>query len=223
MKNPFAPHMEILPAAQKGLWPLLRPTVQAGMVLYGGTAVALRLGHRVSVDFDFFTEKHLDKDALRRELPFIATSTVLQERPDTLTVLVTDTVDATPVKVSFFGGINCGRVGDPEITPDGTVMVASCADLLATKLKVILQRIEAKDYRDIAAMLAAGASLAQGLADARVLYGPAFQPSEALKALVFFEGGDLDALTGEEKELLIKKAAMVDELPPARRVEGSVV
>src|SRR4051812_41286180 len=38
---------------------------------------------------------------------------------------------------------------------DGTLLVASLEDLLATKLKATLDRAEGKDYRDIAAILRA--------------------------------------------------------------------
>jgi hypothetical protein len=55
---------------------------------------------------------------------------------------------------------------------------------MATKLKVLLQRVEAKDYQDIAALIKAGVSLERGLAAARELYGHRFQPSESLKTLV---------------------------------------
>ena len=92
------------------------------------------------------------------------------------------------------GDIGIGRIGKPELTQDGVVKVASLADLLATKLKVILQRIEAKDYQDIAAILRSGELLESGLAGASALYSRSFQPSEALKALTYFEGGDLAAL-----------------------------
>lgn len=64
-----------------------------------------------------------------------------------------------------------GRVGEPELTDDGVLLVASLDDRMATKLKVILQRMEARDYRDIAAMLNAGVSLAKGPAAARAMYG----------------------------------------------------
>jgi predicted nucleotidyltransferase component of viral defense system len=53
--------------------------------------------------------------------------------------------------------------------------VASLDDLMATKLKVLLQRIEAKDYKDIAAMLEAGAFLARGRAGASQMYKGALQ------------------------------------------------
>jgi nucleotidyltransferase AbiEii toxin of type IV toxin-antitoxin system len=42
-----------LPPAQQRLWPELFETLQE-FTLYGGTAIALRLGHRSSIDFDFF-------------------------------------------------------------------------------------------------------------------------------------------------------------------------
>jgi hypothetical protein len=73
----FPAHLEILPDAQKTLWPELKPASSLGYVLYGGTAIALRLGHRTSVDFDFFSETELQKEALADRLPFVKTSRVL--------------------------------------------------------------------------------------------------------------------------------------------------
>ena len=85
-----------------------------------------------------------------------------------------------------------GRVGTPELTQDQVMYVASLDDLMATKVKVILQRAEAKDYLDIAAMIKAGVSLARGLASARLIFGLNFQPSESLKALAYLPRQDLD-------------------------------
>ena len=215
MIDRFTPRLERLPNPQKRLWLELRPASNLGFVLYGGTAIALRLGHRPSVDFDFFSDRRLDKVALQKALPFIKRSSVIQDQPDTFTALVPDLQTGTEhVKVSFFGDIDFGRVGQPQFTDDVVLQVASLDDLLATKLKVILQRIEAKDYRDIAAMLAAGMDLSRGLAAARAMYGNQFQPSESLKALVYFEGGDLQSLTPNEKRALIAAAGLVRKLSP---------
>lgn len=214
MTGHFKPHMEILPPAQRRLWPELRQASQFGFALYGGTAIALRLGHRTSVDFDFFSEKPLDHGAIQAVFPFIAKSTVLQYQQNTLTVNVAcGESDNKFVKVSFFGTIGFGRVGEPDITADGVLHVASLDDLMATNVKVILQRAEAKDYRDIAAMLNAGVNLSRGLAAARQLYGLNFQPSESLKAMVYFGDGDLGSLTKSEKNCLIKAASEVRDLP----------
>lgn len=213
MSRIFHPHREILPPAQQRLWPLLQPAAGLGFVLYGGTAIALRLGHRQSVDFDFFSERPLDRVALLKAFPFLKQAIVLQDAPDSLGVLVEDAMGQGVVKISFFGAIGIGRVGEPEFTADGALQAASLEDLMATKVKVVLQRIEAKDYRDIAALLAAGVGLPRGLAAAGKMYGRAFQPSESLKALVYFEGGDLHTLTPEEKNRLVKAASEVRNLP----------
>ena len=63
--------MDILPLAPQRLWPELHPTVDLGLELYDGTAIALRLGHRQSVDLDSSTEKPLDKALLHAVFPFL--------------------------------------------------------------------------------------------------------------------------------------------------------
>lgn len=210
----FEPRMEIMPAAQRQLWPELRSAAQFGFVLYGGTAIALRLGHRTSVDFDFFSKDPLNHEAICDSLPFVAKSTVIQDEKNTFSMLVPSNVSESDyVKVSLFGSITFGRVGEPEMTEDGILQVASLDDLMATKLKVILQRAEAKDYRDIAAMLNTGVCLSRGLAAARMIYGANFQPSESLKALTYFKDGDLQTLTKNEKQTLVTEASAVRKLP----------
>jgi hypothetical protein len=216
----FEPHWEALPPAQQEIWPLLAGSTELGLVLYGGTAVALRLGHRASIDFDFFTEKPLDREELGKAFEFLSRSEVIQDRPDTLTVLAP--VGQGRVKVSFFGGIAIGRVGIPDFTPDKTLEVASLLDLLATKLKVLQQRIEAKDYLDVAAILRAGVRLEAGLAAAEGMYHPNFQPSEAIKALTYFVGGDLASLPRGDRELLTCAVAELRRVPVAGLVSRSL-
>lgn len=204
----FAPRMDILPRPQLDLWPSLAPLSQLGFVLYGGTAVALRLGHRQSVDFDFFCDLPLERTALRTALSFLGSSTVLQDEPNSLTVL-----SSGGVKVSFFGRLGFGRYGEPSETEDGVLQVASLEDLLALKIKVILQRCEAKDYRDIAAMLRAKLSLELGLAIAAEMFKPELSVAIALKALTYFEGGDLGELSAEDRQTLVRSARYVSKLP----------
>lgn len=176
-------HLDILSLPQRELWPALA-SVPRHFVLYGGTALALRLAHRASVDFDFFTSEALDGEWLLR-LPFAANAEVLQRQPDTLTLSV---VTSAPVKVSFFGGIDFGRVGEPERVADGVMLVASMLDLFATKLKVLLQRVQPRDYQDLAAILRTGLPLRDGLGAAACLFGRSFPPMEAAKALSYFQG-----------------------------------
>ncbi len=173
MMNKFKPCMDVLLPAQRHLWLVLGNTKNLGFVLYGGTAIALRLGHRDSIDFDFFSEKPLDREAIKAAFPFMEQATTLQDQGNAWVVLVPDggaeREGREHVKVSFFGAIAFGRVGEPGFTDDGVLQVASFEDLMATKVKVVLQRAEAKDYRDICAMLNAGVSLSYGLSSARLL------------------------------------------------------
>jgi len=106
--------------------------VALGFALYGGTAIALRLGHRPSVDFDFFSETPLDRGAIRSALPFVGRARVLQDERDAWTMLVPSEAGERPeVRVSFFGSIDFGRVGEPELTSDGVVVAAFLAVLAA--------------------------------------------------------------------------------------------
>ncbi len=82
----FHPHLEILPDAQRTLWSSLSPTRELAFCLYGGTAVALHLGHRFSVDFDFFSHEPLDlrkEDLLLQALPFLRTAQMIRKEPNT--------------------------------------------------------------------------------------------------------------------------------------------
>jgi hypothetical protein len=69
----LSPRLEVLPQAQRLLWPALQPAADLGFALYGGTAIALRLGHRTSIDFDFFSSDALDRNALFAAMPFLET------------------------------------------------------------------------------------------------------------------------------------------------------
>jgi|ERR1700733_748530 len=106
----LTPKLEILPHPQRQLWDGLRQTPEE-FVLYGGTAVALRLGHRQSEDFDFFSNVSFVPDSLRRRVQYIQGAEVSQSEANTLTVIVQRD---GPAKVSFFGGLKLNRVQDPD-------------------------------------------------------------------------------------------------------------
>ena len=128
----FVPELHFLPANQRALWPSLRPVRDHGFVLYGGTAISLRVGHRVSVDFDFFSERSFEHSDLIAALPFHGRAKVIQEEANTLTLLVAPADGVGEgVKVSFFGGLTIGRVGHPEVTDDGVVVDGRGSDASA--------------------------------------------------------------------------------------------
>ena len=194
----FTPKLEILPPAQRRLWDELIHTPQH-FVLYGGTALALRLMHRSSEDFDFFSNHSFAPDLLRKAIPYLHDAEMSQFEANTLTAIVDRT---SPVKVSFFGGLALNRIHDPDVTTDNGIQVASLLDVAATKLATIQQRAQARDYEDIAAIVAAGISLSDALAAASTAYGKQFNGALSLKALTYFADGDLPQLSpGIQKQL----------------------
>jgi hypothetical protein len=228
MPQCFDPKTEILPEAQQEIWPLLAPAPRLSFVLYGGTAVALYLGHRRSVDFDFFRSEPLDKKQLAASFEFIRDAQTIQEDENTLVVIAQ--MPSGPVKVSFFGGLAIGRINEPLQTTDSTLLVASIEDLLVTKLKAIIDRAEAKDYRDISAILSARVSLEKALGAFAKIYGK--DPGLPLKAVGYFKDGDLPSLPKADQDVLraardlralIRRMSMENPLWGAPRIHGELL
>jgi hypothetical protein len=218
MPDCFEPKIGVLPTAQQEIWPLLAPASRLSFVLYGGTAVALYFGHRISVDFDFFRSEPLSKRNVETSFAFMCTANTIQEDKDTLVVVVP--MPSGTVKVSFFGGIAFGRINEPNQTKDSNVLVASIEDLLATKLKTILERAEAKDYRDISTMLSAGISLEKALGAFARMFGK--DPGLPLRALGFFRDGDLPSLPKSDQNILRAARDRVSEIPDVPITFGSL-
>jgi hypothetical protein len=131
-------------------------------------AIALHLGHRQSVDYDFFGNRLFDPASLAQRLPFLRDATITQQSPNTLSA----TVDrGGPVLVSFFGLPDIARVRPPHMAQDNGLRIASLLDLAGAKAAVVQQRAEAKDYRDLDAILADGrVTLPAALASARDIF-----------------------------------------------------
>lgn len=204
-----AHHLKLttLPRAQLALWPGLAEFKDA-FVLYGGTALALQLGHRESVDYDFFSSRGFEPGALYTGYPLLQHAEILQSSPNTLTLIKPGTFG--DVKLSFFGGLDLRRVGEPAVSPDNGLRIASVLDLAGTKVKVLQDRAELKDYLDIVAILKQGISLTDAVRAAMTIYGSVFNPMISLKALTYFEDGDVGALGAADRHMLEKAVAGVD-------------
>ena len=214
----FTPKLGILPPPQRSLWDDLRQTPPE-FVLYGGTALALRLGHRHSEDFDFFSNISFVPESLRKSIPYLEGVEISQIEANTLTAIVGRN---GPVKVSFFGGLTLNRVYDPDVTEDNEIQVASLLDVAATKLSTIQQRAQARDYEDIAAIVNAGVTLAQSIGAAGAVYGHAFNGALSLKALTYFSDGDLPNLSPATQNKLRDLAGQVNlkEIPQIQSKRG---
>ncbi len=215
----FKPKLSTLPKSQRELWPELHE-VGTSFVLYGGTALALRLGHRPSEDFDFFSPQPFHPDDLEQKFSFLRKGTRLQSENNTL---VTTIHRHGSIKLSFFGGLQLNRIQDPEIAKDNHILVASLQDLAATKVRVIQSRAQAKDYQDIASLLKTGISLEEMLSNAQGVYGQEFNPAITLKALAYFEDGDLPTLPNSVKKLLQENAWNVRNIPKLSSPKHSIL
>ncbi|MGB9578390.1 MAG: nucleotidyl transferase AbiEii/AbiGii toxin family protein [Halothiobacillaceae bacterium] len=116
-----------------------------GFILAGGTALALQLGPRLSVDLSLFSEAAFVPDLLAGELHSTQLNPeVLQLAPGTLSVV------ANGVKVSFF------HYAPPFIDPPKRykgLAVASILDVAAMKLVAIAQRSARRDFVDLYVIL----------------------------------------------------------------------
>src|SRR5216684_1498349 len=100
-------HEETLAQPTKALFDKLAqfPWLSA-FYLAGGTGLALMLGHRISVDLDFFSEKAFDETELVNKLVAVGKLEILARSPQS----ITGTLDG--VKFSFLG------YPYPILTPD---------------------------------------------------------------------------------------------------------
>ncbi len=200
----FTPNLSTLPTAQRALWRELEATPDH-FTLYGGTALALYLGHRTSVDFDFFSNATFDPDDLAKNVPYLKDAERIQVAPNTLSCRVDRD---GPVLVSFFGDLNLGQVGGREQVEGMKLYVAALLDIAGTKAAVVQKRAEVKDYLDIDALLRHGIDLPTILAAGAVVYGRQFNPLVTVKALSYFD--DLPGLPAEVRTRLTAAVAAVD-------------
>ena len=167
--------------------------------LGGGTSLALRYGHRVSVDLDFFTTRDFSADELLAGLELDG-ATVVGRATNSLTV------DACGVKLDFLR--HAYRVLEPTERIDGIALV-SLPDLAAMKLNAIANRGAKKDFFDWALLLD-HFTLQQMIGIFSEKY-PATDPFTVIRSLVWFVDAEMEpdpvSLTGLTWELVKAKAS----------------
>ena len=171
-------YLKILDQNQKEVLPKLNFLSKEGFYLAGGTALALQIGHRTSIDFDFYVQKHFEAKELAGEIEniFKDGARVTLREEDTVFVNISG------VDCSFFW------YQYPLIEKAENVMgiqVASCQDIAAMKLIAISHRPVKRDYIDIYYLLEKFS-----LKDIFSFVGkkyPNFNRYFALRALTYFE------------------------------------
>lgn len=111
--------------------------------LAGGTGLALQIGHRISEDFDFFTDEKFNNENLKEEIKVLFPSlqlTILQDEEDTFTFLLEE-----KIKFSFF------RLRYKNILPLIDTKYFKLADIpeIAVMKILALPRAAYKDYVDL--------------------------------------------------------------------------
>lgn len=115
------------------------------------------------------------------------------------------------MQVSFFSGLDLGQVEAADFIQDPGISIASLLDLAGPKVKVIIQRVEPRDYIDIHAFLTKGGiPLARMLAAASLIFGPQFNYLLTLKAIAYHDDPALAALSDDVKRDLVKAVQATD-------------
>lgn len=173
-------HWSVLDSDRQAAAAKLELARERDFYLAGGTALALQIGHRDSIDFDFFRHDPFDTEELFRHLArsFRDQRVVkVQDEQDTLTVTVDERI-----KVSFMA------YPYPMLEPcvdAGPFGMASVADIGCMKLSAITGRAAMKDYVDLFFILQR-----MSLTELLQLCGrklPRLDRALILKSLVFFD------------------------------------
>lgn len=150
--------------------------------LVGGTALALHIGHRVSVDFDFFSESELPRNLLeriKRAFPGRSIAVTYAAAGEQLNCIIEQ------VKVTFF------YYPYPAVEPFVEylgIQLASVPEIAAMKAFSIGKRIAYKDYVDWYFLLHGGfVTLEEVMALANKKYGNDFNDRLFLGQLVSLE------------------------------------
>jgi hypothetical protein len=178
-------HPEILSRRQQRVLSLLgQPLTRRGFYLAGGTALALHLGHRRSVDLDWFTAEPVEDplrlaQGLREEgLPFVTGQVAAGTLYGTMLGVRLSLLE---YRYPLLSAVRPWR--------QGKCRLASRADLAAMKLAAVAQRGSKKDFIDIYGLGSRSCSLRQMLHWYRAKY--ALQDmAHVLYSLTYFDDAD---------------------------------
>jgi hypothetical protein len=173
-------HWHILDSERQAILPQLKDMARETFYLAGGTGLALQLGHRDSIDFDFFTPGEFETRLLVSELERVFnghTISITQEEKNTVSCLINHSI-----QLSFFT-YNYQNI-QPFIESD-YFPIASLEDIGCMKLSAITGRSVEKDYVDLYFILSR-IPLADLLALSKQKH-PSLDEALILKSLVYFD------------------------------------
>lgn len=132
-------HSEILAKKQFDLLPVVKLFFK-DFGLVGGTAIALHIGHRQSIDFDIFTNKEFENSKIRKTISrFRKIERVIRDEKEQYAVLVNE---VTFTFLCYPFNINFSKNFDDWIKMPGLLTLA------AMKAYALGRRAKWKDYVD---------------------------------------------------------------------------
>jgi len=182
----------ILDKKRLAVLPLLK-TFKPDFYLAGGTGLALQLGHRDSVDFDFFSPRDINTlklFSIVREIFKGHKILKVQEEKNTLTVFIDDSI-----KLSFFT-YKYKLLKKPVEEPN--LRIASVVDIAVMKLSAVVSRATNKDYIDLYFILKEVSLKDIFTAASRKM--PELDINLVLKSLVYFEDISEEAIKFKNKK-----------------------
>ena len=175
-------HNNILTGEQRKLLPLIK-NFSKDYYLVGGTAIALHIGHRRSIDFDLFTGNDIKRRSIRNriEKDGFAIESVLYEAFDQLHIIVNS------VKITFF---NFPYEVVHPIDYEGIIRIPALLDLAAMKTYALGGRAKWKDYVDLYFVLKGYHDLRKISSKAAKIFGNSFNAKLFREQLCYFD--DID-------------------------------
>lgn len=174
-------HHEILTDKQLELLPLLKQ-FRNTFGLVGGTALALHLGHRRSIDFDFCTSQPLHISSIRRTIVrFSPIQQVIRDEQEEYTILVQN------VRLTFFHYPFPIRFTKRF---DENIRLPNVLTLAAMKAYTLGRRAKWKDYVDIYFVMKQGHSINAVVKEATRLFQSEFSEKIFRAQLSYFK--DID-------------------------------
>ena len=174
-------HLDILSKEQKELLPLIKQ-FKREFYLVGGTAIALQLGHRRSIDFDLFKQSNLNTSRTLKKLNAAKISYVVTRRVFEQINLVMNTV-----KITFF---QYPYAIEANLDFEKTVRMPDLLTLAAMKAYALGRRAKWKDYVDLYFLLRDCFTLDQIVQKADTLFGQMFSGKLFRSQLAFHK--DID-------------------------------
>jgi len=175
-------HKEILTINQVELLPLIQ-AFSSDYYLVGGTAVALYLGHRRSIDFDLFTAGTVHKLSIKRKFERLGFSVdnILFEDSEQIHIV------ANNVKITFFA---FPYPVTAETDFDNYIKMPDLLTLSAMKTFALGGRAKWKDYVDLYFLLKDKFSLQQITEQSKILFGSFFNEKLFREQICYFQ--DID-------------------------------